>query len=84
MNDKISDILTVQESRSALEKFFLAAASKSQEKSMMGEAFSNSEMLTMMGNFTVLRLSGLMGTAGVNVTKEELLGLNEELNKVKK
>jgi len=25
-----------------------------------------------------------MGTAGVNVTKEELLGLNEELNKVKK
>ena len=51
---------------------------------MMGEAFSNSEMLTMMGNFTVLRLSGLMGTAGVNVTKEELLKLNEELNKIKK
>lgn len=84
LNDKISDILAVKESRNALEKFFLAAASKSQEKSMMGEAFSNSEMLTMMGNFTVLRLSGLMGTAGVNVTKEELLGLNEELNKVKK
>ena len=41
-------------------------------------------MMQMMGGFTVLRLTGLMGMTGVHFTKEQLLELNEQLNKIKK
>ena len=36
----------------------------------------------MMGSFTVLRLTSLLGAGHVEVTKEQLLDLNEQLNKV--
>ena len=43
------------------------------------------EMMAMMGGFTVLRLFTLMGgMADIKFTKEELLGLNAKLNKIKK
>ena len=41
-------------------------------------------MLDMMGGFTVLRLTTMMGMANVNFTKEELLAINAQLNKIKK
>jgi beta-galactosidase len=41
-------------------------------------------MLKMMGSFTVLRLTSLMGAAGVKITKEQLLDINAKLNKIKK
>jgi hypothetical protein len=40
--------------------------------------------MQMMGGFTLLRLTGLMGMAGVNFTKEELLAINKKLNKIKR
>ena len=44
----------------------------------------NNPMMKMMGGFTVLRLSGMIGTMGVNLTKKDLLDLNAKLNKIKK
>ena len=44
----------------------------------------NEGMMKMMGGFTLIRLVGMLGTAGVKVTKEQLLALNAELNKIKK
>ena len=41
-------------------------------------------MMQMLGNFTVLRMVGLMGAANVTITKEQLLELNAKLNQVKK
>ena len=38
----------------------------------------------MLGGFTVLRLTSLMGMANVNFTKEELLKINDQLNKIRK
>jgi len=38
----------------------------------------------MMGSFTLLRLVGMMGMMGVNPTKEDLLSLNAQLNKIKR
>lgn len=35
-------------------------------------------------HFFAIRLTSLMGTAGVKFTKEELLALNSELNKIAK
>ena len=38
----------------------------------------------MMGGFTMLRLTGMLGMAGIKLSKEELLALNEKLNQIEK
>ncbi len=38
----------------------------------------------MLGGFTVLRLTSMLGMANVSFTKEELLKMNDKLNKIKK
>ena len=53
-------------------------------KPVMGGFEMNETMMSMMGGFTVLRLSGMLGMMGVNLTKEELLDLNAQLNEIKK
>ena len=51
----------------------------------MGEGAQMSEsMMKMMGGFTVLRLTSLLGAANVKFTKEQLLGLNAQLNQIPK
>ena len=44
----------------------------------------NEALIQMLGGFTFLRLAGLIGTMGVNLTKEELLDINKRLNGIKK
>ena len=41
-------------------------------------------MVKMMSGFTVLRMTSLMGMANIEYTKEELLAMNAQLNKIKK
>ena len=41
-------------------------------------------MMKMMGSFTLLRLTSMLGMANVSFTKEELLSLNKKLNRIKK
>ena len=38
----------------------------------------------MLGSFTVLRLTSMMGMANISFTKEELLKMNAQLNKIRK
>ncbi|MBQ7378621.1 MAG: glycoside hydrolase family 2 protein [Clostridia bacterium] len=45
---------------------------------------SGGGLMEMMGSFTVLRLSSMMGMANVSFTKEELLKLNKQLNRIRK
>ena len=42
------------------------------------------DMMAMMGGFTVLRLTSMMGMANISFTKEELLKMNAQLNKIRK
>ena len=42
------------------------------------------EMMQMLGGFTVLRLSSMMGMANISFTKEELLKMNKQLNRIRK
>ena len=43
----------------------------------------NSDMMSMMNGFTVLRLFTLMGgMMDVKLTKEQLLGINAQLNRI--
>ena len=41
-------------------------------------------LMQMLGGFTVLRLSSMMGMMNVSFTKEELLKMNKKLNRIKK
>jgi len=47
---------------------------------------ANPKMLEMLGGFTVIRMINLLGAAGPKVEwkKEDLLGLNAQLNKIKR
>ena len=85
MNDKMSDIMANEQGRA------LFMGMMSQMGGVMGaeeNPFAKPEnmgpLMQMMGGFTVLRLTKLMGAANVDFTKEQLLGLNAQLNKIKK
>ena len=41
-------------------------------------------LLGMIGGFSVLRLTGMLGMAGIRFTREELLGMNRRLNRIPK
>ena len=56
---------------------------KSEKMSMNFNLKSIGGMMDMMGSFTVLRMSGMVGMVGVSFTKEELLAMNAQLNKIK-
>ena len=43
-----------------------------------------SGLMDMMGGFTVLRLSSMMGMMNISFTKEELLKINKKLNRIRK
>ena len=47
------------------------------------DAGNMGSMMDMLGGFTFLRLAGMIGTMGVNFTKEQLLDINAKLNKIK-
>ena len=83
LNDKLSDITSTMQGK----MLFAGLAAKMMKGLGKGGAAGfdlSGEMLKMMGGFTVLRLSSLMGTAGVKLTKEDLLEINAKLNKIKK
>ena len=44
----------------------------------------NSGVMKMIGNFTVLRFTGMLGMCKIRFTKEELLKINAKLNRIKK
>ena len=44
----------------------------------------SSGLMQMMGGFTVLRLTSMMGMMNISFTKEELLKMNKKLNRIKK
>ncbi len=83
LNDKLSDIMACPEG-AAFVKGLAAQMMKGIGNTEMGEDAFGGAMMQMMGGFTVLRLAGLMGAANVKFSKEDLLGLNAMLNKIKK
>ena len=91
LNDKISEIM--KPLRGKLVLLGLARkVKKSMEKNKKdgegkGAGFEfkmEGPMMDMIGSFTILRLTGMMGMVGVSLTKEELLSINKKLNRIKK
>jgi len=83
LNDKILDILSTFRGKLLFFKLFKKLMPKKGDK-VMGGFEINESMMQMLGGFTVLRLSGMIGTMGINLTKEDLLKMNKKLNKIKK
>ena len=64
----------------------MASQMSSKDGKKKGPGFdlsSMGSMMDMLGGFTFLRLAGMIGTVGINFTKEELLDVNARLNKIK-
>ena len=81
LNDKMSDIMATP----AGAQLFGTMMAQMMPKDGKAAGFEvNESMMQMMGGFTVIRLTGLLGTAGVKVTKEQLLALNAQLNQIPK
>ena len=61
-------------------------ADKGEKKEKKGGGFSvkiNGQMMQMLGGFTVLRLTSLIGMLNIAFSKEELLKINKQLNRIK-
>ncbi len=95
LNDKISDIMSTFRGKLWFMRLGLKLKKKmnANKKGKDGEKKSggfdvdlkaDGGLMQMMGGFTVLRLSSMMGMMNISFTKEELLKLNDQLNKIKK
>ncbi|MBQ7296239.1 MAG: glycoside hydrolase family 2 protein [Clostridia bacterium] len=82
LNDKMSDVLRSEEGRALFMGIMAQAGIGAGAKAAGFEM--NEGMMQMMGGFTVIRLTSLLGMTGLKMTKEQLLGLNAQLNKIKK
>ncbi len=86
LNDKISDILEVPLGKAWFEALGVrlkSAMEKSQKSGAMGFELSE-DMMKMMGGFTLLRMTGMLGMMNISFTKEELLDMNKQLNQIRK
>lgn len=83
LNDQIGDIIKTMKGKLLFMGMFSKLMPKKGDK-VAGGFEMNDAMMGMLGGFTVLRLSGMIGTMGINLTKDDLLELNSKLNKIKK
>ncbi len=88
LNDKLGAILETAEGKALFAKLtsvLVAEMSKNSGNGAKAELPAMSEdMMRMLSSFTVLRLVSLFGMSGFKPTKEQLLGVNAELNKIAK
>ncbi len=84
LNSKMSDIMATMRGKLLLGGLFLKikGAMGGGDNKAMGFEITDG-IMQMMGGFTLLRLTGMMGMMNVNFTKEELLDLNAKLNKIR-
>ncbi len=89
LNSKMSEIMATFRGKLALAGVFkkvmkgMRGDQKGEKKKAAGFEL-NEGMMQMMGGFTLLRMTSMMGMMNVSFTKEELLKLNKKLNRIKK
>ena len=89
LNDKISDIMKSFRGKLWFLKLGLKlkkgmSGGKKGESKAAGFDIPTDGLMQMMGSFTVLRLASMVGMANINFTKEELLAMNKQLNRIRK
>ena len=95
LNDTIGDIMKSNFGKlwfvgvGLMIKKKMDANKKGKEKGKKSGGFdidlkSGDGLMQMMGGFTVLRLTSMMGMMNISFTKEELLAMNKKLNRIRK
>ena len=90
LNDKVSDIMKSLRGKIWFIKVGLTlkkkmnANKKGSDKNSGGFDIPKDGIMKMMGSFTILRLASMVGMANINFTKEELLKMNKQLNRIRK
>ena len=97
LNDKLGEIMKTFRGKLWFAGLFLSLAKKmskgtpksddKKKKSKKKKAKNpemNSGLMNMIGGFSVLRFTGMLGMRNVTFTKEELLKMNRQLNKIRK
>ena len=95
LNDKVSDIMESKRGKlwfigvGLKIKRKMDANKKANAKGKTSGGFdvdlkADGGLMQMLGSFTVLRLTSMIGMANVSFTKEELLKMNRKLNRIKK
>jgi len=95
LNDKIADIMATKRGKlwflgmGLTLKKKMDANKKDKEAGKKSGGFdvdlkADGGLMQMMGGFTVLRLTSMMGMMNISFTKEEILKMNKKLNRIKK
>jgi len=91
LNDTMGQIMKTLRGKLVLLAFaasLMASMKKNQKSGKSGGIGSgiklNSSVTKMLDGFTVLRASTMVGMVGATVTKEQLLKMNKQLNRIKK
>ena len=94
LNDKLGDIMQTKRGKLWFIRFGLGlkrkmnkSRKKSKEEKSGGfevDLKGGGGLMEMMGGFTVLRLSSMMGMMNISFTKEELLKINRQLNRIRR
>ena len=90
LNDKISDIMSTLRGklwllRVALKlKKAMSAGKDKKKKNEAGGFEITKDMMQMIGGFTVIRITSLVGAMNLKFTKEQLLKMNKQLNRIHK
>lgn len=79
LEDRLSDIMKSEEGAKIISSLFEAV-----NRGSKVEMATNGNLMEMMGSFTLLRLTGMLGMMGVELSKEDLLTLNKKLNQIEK
>ena len=87
LNTPISDIMKTLRGKLFIANMGRSIMKDAKKKKESGEnkgGFTVSkEMMQMIGSFTILRISSMAGMVGIEFTKEQLLGMNKKLNRIK-
>ncbi len=89
LNDKLSDIMLTFRGKLWFLKLGLKlkkamSAGKKGKSKAAGFEIPTDGIMQMMGGFTVLRLTSMVGMANISFTKEDLLKMNKQLNRIRK
>ncbi len=87
LNSKMSEIMSTVRGKMMMAGLFMKLMPKGGKDGDGPKAMGfelNEGMMQMMGGFTLLRLTGMLGMMNISFTKEELLDMNAKLNKIKK
>lgn len=86
LNSKVRDILSTLQGKMLLMSVVaqkLPKGGKGDGKVAGFDIKNLDGIIDIVGSFTLVRLTGMMGMANISFTKEELLALNAKLNKMK-